>query len=203
VFIAFEGIEGAGKTTQARELYKKLRLQGFPCLLVHEPGDTPLGEKLRRLLKKQDMGPEAELFLFAAARAELVGRVILPALRQGQVVIADRFSPSTLAYQCYGRGLDPRQVEPVEFLATGGLRPDLVVLLDLPPEEGLGRKEGRSYDRFQSEALDFHRRVREGYLRLAEAEPERWLVLDARLPRREIKRTVWVKIAPRLTHARA
>lgn len=203
MFIAFEGIEGSGKTTQARELYRELCSRGLSCLLVREPGDTPLGERLRRLLKRQDVTPEAELFLFAAARAELVGKVIAPALKQGRIVIADRFSPSTLAYQCYGRGLEPLWVEQVNLLATGGLKPDLVILLDLPPEEGLGRKESKGYDRFQAEGLEFHRRVREGYLRLAEAEPDRWLVLNARLPRKEIKKLVWDKIGPKLNHAGA
>ncbi len=196
LFIAFEGPEGSGKTTQLRRLYRRLRRAGVPVVRTREPGGTRLGERLRALLKRADQNPapEAELFLFLAARAQLVSTVIRPALAAGQVVLCDRYSPSTLAYQAYGRGLPLDQVADADRLATGGLWPDLVVLLDLPAEAGLARRGRAGADRFEAEELEFHRRVRAGYLELARSDPERWLVLDAQVPPGVLARQVWAHV---------
>ena len=174
VFITLEGIDGTGKTTQLELLALWLREQGFDPLTVREPGGTPMGEKIRALLLFTEDGPQtaaAELLLYAAARAELVTAVIKPALDSGRIVIADRFSDSTRAYQVWGRGLEPQWVEQVLAGAVGGLRPDLTLLFDLSPTVALSRvSEG---DRLEQESLDFFTRVRQGYLSLAEKEPDR------------------------------
>jgi dTMP kinase len=191
LFIVFEGPEGSGKTTQLQRLYRRLRRAGVPVTRTREPGGTRLGERLRTLLKTAAESPvaEAELFLFLAARAQLVNTVIRPALAAGRVVLCDRYSPSTFAYQAYGRGLPLDRVADADRLATGGLWPDLVILLDLPAEAGLARR-GRP-DRFEAEDLEFHRRVRAGYLELARSAPERWLVLDAQAPPDALARQIW------------
>ncbi|MEK7281328.1 MAG: dTMP kinase [Chloroflexota bacterium] len=192
LFIAFEGGERCGKSTQANLLFKRLSTAGYPAHLVYEPGSTPVGEKLRRLLKSEAMYPETELLLFAAARAELVRAVIRPALEQGEIVITDRYTDSTLAYQGYGRGLNRKSIQAITAFATEGLKPELVILLDLPVLLGLARK-GNPKDRFESEALAFHKRVRQGYLKLARAEPERWLVVDAALSKARVSKLIWEK----------
>lgn len=187
MFITFEGPEGSGKSTQAQALHRHLVETGLAVVLTREPGGTALGDSLRRLLMDAvdvPIDPRAETLLFAAARAQLVAEVIAPALAAGKVVICDRYSDSTIAYQAYGRGLEPHAVRRVVDFATGGLQPDLSVLLDLPPEDGLKRKKAEPVDRFERETLDFHRRVREGYLSLAGQSPERWLVVDGTLPER-------------------
>ena len=196
LFVTFEGGEGCGKSTQARALWRRLRQQNIPVILTHEPGGTALGYKIRRVLKGKEKSPvssEAELLLFAASRAQLVTEVIQPALREGKIVICDRFSYSTLVYQGYGRGLNLPIVEMVNSLATQNLKPDIIILLDLLPEQGLTRKRNLK-DRFELEELSFHRRVREGYLRLAAADPDRWLVIDATLPKGKISEIVWEKV---------
>jgi dTMP kinase len=201
LFITFEGGEGCGKSTQSKLLLKKLQQENVPAMLTHEPGGTPLGNELRRALKKQrgsSISPLAELFLFAASRAQLVAEVIRPALEDGKVVICDRFSHSTLVYQGYGRGLDLTSVETVNNLATGNLRPDLTIFLDISPEQGLVRK-GSLRDRFERENLSFHGRVREGYLKMAAAETDRWLVIDASLPKGKIADIIWNRVSPLLT----
>jgi dTMP kinase len=200
LFITFEGGEGCGKSTQSRLLWKKLTQQSIPVILTHEPGGTALGNEIRKALKRKGgstISPQAELLLFAASRAQLVAEVIGPALEDGNVVICDRFSHSTVAYQGYGRGLDLTIVETVNSVATGNLKPDLTILLDIPPEQGLARKRNRK-DRFESEDLGFHRRVREGYLRMAAAEPDRWLVIDASLPKGKIAGIIWDRVSPLL-----
>jgi len=191
LFISFEGGEGCGKSTQAKSLYERLSRRRLPVLLVKEPGSTPLGQELGRILKHEAMAidPLAELFLFAAARAELVKETIRPALERGMIVLCDRYAESTLAYQGYGRGLNLKMVEMVNDLATGGLRPDLIVLLDLEAGEGLRRKRGR--DRFEREELPFHERVRRGYLKLAASGGSRWQVIDASLPQEKVREEVW------------
>jgi len=146
---------------------------------------------LKRAVGSEGLVAEAELFLFLAARAQLVNTVIRPALAAGWTVLCDRYSPSTIAYQVYGRGLPRDRVVEADRLATGGLWPDLVVLLDLPVEVGLARRDRLGADRFEAEELEFHRRVRAGYLELARADPDRWLVLDAQAPPRELARKVW------------
>jgi dTMP kinase len=193
IFITFEGGEGSGKSSQARALYRALHLRSIPVILVHEPGSTPLGERLARLLKRRQdiaISPASELLLFNASRAQLVSDVIKPALAKGTVVICDRFTDSTVAYQGYGRGLDKRQITKVNNLATGGLKPRLTVLLDIPIEEGLKRKRGKSADRFELEDIAFHERVRQGYLTLASLEPRRFFVVDGRNSKDVIARNI-------------
>jgi len=198
-FIVFEGGDGSGKSTQARSLLRRLRNRGIKVLSTREPGGTPLGQSLRRLLKSGDsMAPISELMLFEAARAQLVQQVIRPFLDQGGVVIADRFTSSTVAYQGYGRGLDRDLIDRLNREATGGLEPDLTVLLDLPVEMALARKERESgsgkEDNFDGAPVDFHRKIRRGYSALAAADPEGWLVLDGLRPPEELSREIWAKV---------
>lgn len=197
LFIAFEGGEGCGKSTQSRLLLKKLEQQNVPVVLTHEPGGTALGNELRKVLKRKGssfISPQAELFLVAASRAQLVAEVIRPALEEGKVVICDRFTYSTLVYQGCGRGLELSFVETVNNMATQNLKPDLTILLDISPEQGLARKRSLR-DRFELEDLSFHRRVREGYLRIVAAESERWLVIDASLSKGKIAEIVWDRVS--------
>ena len=197
LFITFEGGEGCGKSSQARALYRRLSRLAIPVVLTHEPGGTPLGQKISRCLKleRADISPLTELLLFNAARAQLVNEVIKPNLERGSVVICDRYADSTTAYQSYGRGLDREMVETVNNTATQGLKPDLTILLDISPEEGFERKKGRRQDRFEREDMAFHRRVREGYLKLAASDPERWLVIDASQSRAKIREIIWQKVS--------
>lgn len=188
LFITFEGGEGCGKSTQSRLLLKRLEQQNVPVVLTHEPGGTVLGNELRKTLKRKgdsSISPQAELFLLAASRAQLVAELIRPALEEGKVVLCDRFTHSTMVYQGYGRGLDFTAIKMVNNMATRYLNPDLIILLDIPPEQGLARKRSLK-DRFELEDLSFHQRVREGYLKMAAAEPDRWLVIDASLPKGKI-----------------
>lgn len=197
-FIVFEGGEGCGKSTQTRALYRRLSKDGFRAVLTREPGGTRLGERVRRHLKRTGetrISPLAELFLIATARAQLVSEVIRPELEKGKTVICDRFTPSTLAYQGYGRGLNTDALREVNDIATDGMSPDLIVLLDIPIEDGLGRKKSKERDRFESESLAFHARVRRGYLDMAKADPGRWLVVDGRLPKKEIEEMIWGKVS--------
>ncbi|OGN97248.1 MAG: dTMP kinase [Chloroflexi bacterium RBG_13_51_36] len=197
LFITFEGGEGCGKSTQSRLLLKKLERQNTPAVLTHEPGGTALGNELRKALKRKGgslISPQAELFLLAASRAQLVAEVIRPALEEGKVVLCDRFTHSTMVYQGYGRGLDFTAIKMVNNMATGYINPDLIILLDISPEQGLARKRSLK-DRFELEDLSFHRRVREGYLKMAAAEPDRWLVIDASLPKREVAEIIWDKVS--------
>jgi dTMP kinase len=197
LFITFEGGEGCGKSTQSRLLLKKFEQQNIPAVLTHEPGGTSLGNELRKALKRKRgsfISPQAELFLVAASRAQLVAEVIRPALEEGKVVICDRFTYSTLVYQGYGRGLELRFVETVNNMATQNLKPDLTILLDISPEQGLARKRSLR-DRFELEDLSFHRRVREGYLRMVAAESERWLLIDASLSKGKIAEIIWDRVS--------
>ena len=194
LFITFEGGEGSGKSFQSKGLYRRLDKLKIPALLTHEPGGTALGEKLTRLLKwARDTGisPLTELLMFNASRAQLVAEVIQPGLKAGKVVICDRYTDSTVAYQHYGRGLDLKLVKTINEGATGGLAPSLIILLDVPVDVGLTRKENKKPDRFEQEGLAFHRRVREGYLKMAAADPKRWLVIDACQPRDKIAGIIW------------
>ena len=194
-FITFEGCEGCGKSTQARWLNRKLTDASKPTLLLHEPGGTVLGDKIRYLLKwakPVSISPMSELLLFNASRANLVDEVIRPALKQGKIVICDRFSDSTIAYQGYGRGLDLGLVRTACGMATQGLKPHLTILLDIPVEEGLRRKAQKAgLDRFEQTDSSFHRRVRAGYLEMVEEEPSRWLVIDGTRPKVEVMKTIW------------
>jgi len=191
LFITFEGPEGSGKSTQVELLYNSLRQQGITVICTREPGGTIIGEQIRAVLhdlKNLDMLPAAEALLYSAARAQLVGQVILPALQRGELVISDRYTASTLAYQGFGHGLDLRTLRVITDLATGALRPDLVICLDVDIETGLQRKwrarqEGQGeWNRMDQLDVAFHRRVRQGYLEMARQDPDRWLVIDASQP---------------------
>lgn len=193
-FVVLEGLDGVGKSTQVALLAAWLEGAGVPHVVVREPGGTPLGEAIRELALSRgdlDVGPESELLLMLAARAALVRSVIRPALDAGKLVVADRFALSTLAYQAYGRGLDPARVRPALDVATGGLRPDLYVVLDLQLDESAERRRGNATkpDRIEREGESFRRKVREAYLALAEAEAGIAL-LDARGTPEEVHRRI-------------
>lgn len=181
--ITFEGPEGSGKSTQVQRLAQTLEENGVPHVVTHEPGGTPLAQRVRETLLSLDtrgLSPRTELMFLLAARADHVSRLILPGLEAGQVVLCDRFIDSSVAYQGFGRGLPPTQVERLNDFATGGLLPNLTFLLDLPVAEGLRRAIGKEGpDRIESEALTFHERVRQGYLELSR-DSGRWCVLDGR-----------------------
>ena len=185
--IAFEGVEGSGKSTQLELLRQLLEEQGRDVVVTREPGGTPAGERVRELLldREVELHPRAEALLFAAARAELVEAVIRPALERGAVVLCDRYLDSSLAYQGGARGLGRDPVEQVNRFATGGLVPDLVVLLDLDPADGLARR-ARDPDRIEAQDLGFHRRVRDAFRDLAAADPDRFAVVDAAAPVPEV-----------------
>ena len=198
-FIVFEGCDGAGKSTQARILHGRLSRQGSPVRLTHEPGGTSLGEMVRRRLKSRSgLAPMTELLLFAAARSELVQRVIKPALGSGEIVVCDRFTASTVAYQGHGRGMDLELIDGLNEAAAPGLRPDLTVFLDVPVEVGLARKKSGFNDTFESEAAEFHQRVREGYLSLIAQDPKGWFVVDGTLDKRVTAEAIWERVQPLL-----
>jgi dTMP kinase len=201
-FIALEGGEGAGKSTQARRLAEWLRAEGYDVLLTHEPGDTEVGQKLRRIVLDPatgDISHRTEALLYAADKAEHVDSVVVPALARGAVVITDRYVDSTLAYQGAGRALVDREVERIARWATGDLRPNLTVVLDLPPQQGLTRFEER--DRIEGESVDFHERVRDMFLQLASGSPEHYLVVDARKPVEQIAGEIRERVQPFLEAA--
>jgi dTMP kinase len=198
LFITFEGGEGSGKTVQTRVLHRKLIRLSVPVTLAHEPGGTPLGDRISRVLKwarEIDISPIGELLLFNASRAQLLDEVVKPELMSGKVVICDRYTDSTVVYQGYGRGLDMEVIRKINDIATGGLVPDLAVLLDISVEEGFARKGVSVRDRFEQEDISFHRRVRDGYLKLAEVEPERWLVIDATQSQKRIADIIWERVS--------
>jgi dTMP kinase len=186
MFITLEGPEGSGKTHQISGLADALRQQGYPVLMTREPGGTSIGDQIRSVLfdmKNTDMRPRTEILLFQASRAQLVEQVIRPSLGGGKIVLCDRYADSTLAYQGYGHQVDLNELRRVVNFATGGLKPDLTLLLDVEVEVGLKRKVAASeWNRLDAYALDFHRRVRQGYHEMARAEPERWVVIDAGQP---------------------
>ena len=196
LFIALEGGEGAGKTTQARMLAIWLREQGFDVITTREPGATKVGMRLRALLldtTHTGMSPRAEALMYAADRAEHVAEVISPALERGGVIITDRYTDSSLAYQGAARGLRTEDVAWLSHWATDGLVPDLTILLDLPPQAGLGRRT-RSADRLEAEPTEFHDRVRAGFLSLARQDPQRYLVLDATRPAAELTQEIQERV---------
>ena len=188
LFITFEGPEGSGKTTQMELLKGYLEEKGHSVLATREPGGTSIGNQIRAVLLdpcNTEMLPASEALLFSAARAQIVNQVIRPHLAQGDIVLCDRYADSTLAYQGYGHGLDLEMLHTITAFATGGLKPDLTVYLDIDVEEGLRRKltaheAGQAeWNRLDQQEIAFHRRVREGYLQMATREPDRWLVVDA------------------------
>lgn len=196
-FVTLEGIEGCGKSTQARALATAL---GPGVLLTQEPGGTPLGKDIRKLLLHGGaMTPAAEVLLYFADRAQHVAEVVRPALAAGRLVVCDRYVDSTYAYQGYGRGVPLELLRHVWQLATDGLTPDLTLLIDVPVELGLGRIERRgSHDRLEGEARAFHVRVRDGYHALAREEPQRWQVLDGTRPEQELTRGIVAAVEQRL-----
>lgn len=201
-FLTIEGLDGAGKTTQIGFLRRYLEARGLEAYYPREPGATALGEQLRLLLLPSETttnAPEAEALLLSAARAQLVATEIRPRLARGQPVVCDRFADSTLAYQGYGRGLDLESLRVVTQFATGGLVPDLTVLLDLDEDEALRRtcREEASHNFFDRIGSEFRRRVRAGYLAMAADEPGRWLVLNARAPVDDIHRQMCAVVATR------
>lgn len=200
-FITFEGPEGGGKTTQAKRLIKRLRDSGREVLYTREPGGTPTGEAIRDILQHDRAGEpicaETEVFLFAASRAQLVRRVIIPALEQGTMVICDRFADSTTAYQGYGRGFPVEQMLAINAFAIDGAQPDLTLLMDVPVAMGFQRITERqrvlfeTADRIEREEREFHERVRAGYLAMAQRWPERFLKLDAGREPDVVELDVW------------
>jgi len=198
-FIVFEGPEGAGKSTQIARLAARLRADGHDPVVTREPGGTPAGDRIRSVLLDPDLRVDAatEFLLYAAARAQHVSEVIGPALAAGRVVLSDRFAAASVAYQGYGRGLDLDWIHDVNARVTAGLRPDLIVLLDLEPSVGLTRVAARGLpDRLEVAELAFHLRVRDGFAALAAAEPDRWRVFDAREPAATLEAQLWRAVAP-------
>jgi dTMP kinase len=189
-FVTFEGVEGSGKTTQIRRLKRYLKHRGVPCFTTREPGGTPIGEKIRKILLNRAHGEITalgELFLYEAARAQHVSQLIRPLLNGRGVILCDRFSDASIAYQGHGRKIDPRLVDLLNQVASKGVRPDLTFLLDCPSHMGLRRalrrdrqKRSNRQDRFEREKIQFHLRVRKGYLSLARVEPHRIKVIDTR-----------------------
>jgi len=201
VFITFEGIEGCGKTTQAKLLYQWLIDRGKETILTREPGGTPSAEELREFIlreREEDFPPFSELCLYIAARGFHVENLIRPALKEGSFVICDRFSDSTLAYQGFGRGIDVDLIEKMNGEATGGLKPNLTFLIDLPVEVAFERLKGKKKDRLEMESLEFHRKVREGFLKIAEKEKDRVVVIDGRKSVDEIFNEVVKEVQRRL-----
>lgn len=203
MFITFEGPDGSGKSTQIKWLAERLRAAGHAVLLTREPGGTEIGEQVRTVLhdlKNRAMQPRAELLLYSAARAQLVGEKIRPHLAAGGIVLSDRFADSTLAYQGYGHGLALAALREITAFATGGLQPDLTLLFDLDPEEGLRRRQADAaeWNRLDAYALEFHQRVRAGYLALLAEAPERWVRLEAAQDREALRAAVWEAVRPRL-----
>lgn len=194
MFITLEGSEGSGKSSQIPPLVEFLRQEGYTVLPTREPGGTSIGDQVRRILgdlRNTEMLPRTEVLLFQASRAQLVEQVIRPALKRGEVVISDRFAESTLAYQGYGHRLDLNLVRSIVEFATGGLKPDLALFLDVDVEEGLRRKaEGKEWNRLDNYDLAFYQRVRGGYLKMIEKEPYRWELVDANGTIKEVQQTI-------------
>lgn len=191
MFITLEGPEGSGKSSQIPALAQYLEAQGYRVLCTREPGGTSIGDQIRAVLTSMDnpeLLPRTEILLFLAARAQLVAQVIRPALREGKVVLCDRYGNSTLAYQGYGHGLDLNSLRAMLNFATEGLKPDLTLLMDLDIKTGLARKKSiDEWNRLDAYEVSFHERVRAGYLQLAEEEPERWQRVDASMPKDDVQ----------------
>jgi dTMP kinase len=207
LFVTFEGPDGSGKTTQIRLLRAYLEEKGYPVCETREPGGTSIGDQIRQVLHdttNAEMQATTEILLYSASRAQLVEEVIRPALARSQIVLCDRYAESTLAYQGYGRQLDLGILQAITAFATGGLQPDLIVYLDIPVEEGLRRKrraheiEEDEWNRMDQQAVDFYRRVRQGYLHLADGEPTRWLIVDARQSVEAIQASIRQAVLSRL-----
>jgi dTMP kinase len=207
VFITLEGPDGSGKTTQARLLAEWLREQGYEVVLTREPGGSDIGDQIRAVLhdpRNTAMNARTEILLYSASRAQHVAQRIRPALAAGKIVISDRYADSTLAYQGYGRGLDLETLRTITVFATGGLTPDLTLYLDVAPQEGLQRRllGGGEWNRLDAEALEFHQRVRAGYLALVEQEPEHWVVVDAARSVEEVQAEIRALVKARLHYVK-
>ena len=205
LFVTFEGGEGSGKSTQMRRLEARLTARGHDCLVTREPGGTALGEQLRALALDVPTPPAAltEALMIVAARAELVAAVLRPAIAAGRIVLCDRYADSTLAYQGGGRGLDATLLETLNRAATSGVQPDLTLLFDLDPAQGLRRRAGGGpTNRLDRESIEFHRRVRARYLELARSQPQRIVVLDAAAPEDDLEEEIWRAVSARLVPAR-
>jgi dTMP kinase len=207
LFITFEGPEGSGKTTQAQLLYEYLQERGYPVFLTREPGGTGIGDQIREVLhslENTEMLPRTEILLYSASRAQLVGQIIRPHLARGEIVLCDRYADSTLAYQGYGHGLDLQVLQVITAFATSGLKPDLTIYLDIDVEEGLRRKLAAhrtgeaEWNRMDQQEIAFHRRVRQGYLQMAAAEPQRWVVIEGIQPVDVAQRTIRAKVESKL-----
>lgn len=203
VFITFEGSEGSGKTTQIELLVSRIEASGRDVIVTREPGGTEIGEEIRHLLKHSSAGkemcPETELLLFAASRAQLVREVVLPSLREGKVILCDRFLDSTTVYQGVARRLSTDPVNVINRFAVGDIMPNLTVVLDVPAEVGLSRIRHRATDlpdRMEQENIDFYRKVREGYLVLARSFPARFTVVDGARQAEEIEEEIWNVVYP-------
>lgn len=200
-FISFEGGEGAGKTTQADLLRQRLESSNVSVLLVREPGTTQLGEQVRNIIKSCNNVPAADALLFMAARAQLMNDIIVPNLRKGTTVVCDRFSDSTIAYQGYGGSLNLDRLKHANELATNEVVPDLTILLDVPPETGLNRRDvadkstGETQRRFEELPIRFHRNVQRGYRELANHEPNRWIRIDGSRDPKEVAQDVWQHVS--------
>lgn len=195
MFITLEGPEGSGKTSQLALLVDFLRQEGYTVLATREPGGTQIGDQIRAVLSdmgNQEMRPRTELLLFQASRAQLVEQVIRPHLQEGGIVLCDRYADSTLAYQGYGHQTFPlEQVQAIISFATGGLKPDLTLLLDVDVKDGLQRRaQDGEWNRLDAYQLEFHQRVRQGYLQMAQAEPQRWVVIDASRSMEAVQREI-------------
>jgi dTMP kinase len=209
MFLTFEGIEGCGKSTQVRLLAQTLTAAGHQVMLTREPGGCPIADQVRSVLldaANRAMLPMAELLLYGAARAQHLAEVIRPALSQGKIVLCDRFSDATRAYQAFGRGLDRQLIEQVNQLACQGLAPDMTLLLDCPVEVGLARARqridaasGPREERFELEALTFHQRVRDGYLTLSHEEPQRFVLVNANQNPEQVAEQIAAAVLPHLS----
>jgi dTMP kinase len=208
MFITLEGPDGSGKSSQLNPLADFLRQSGHPVLVTREPGGTAIGDQIRSILmdlKNEAMNPRTEILLFLAARAQLVEQVIRPHLQQGGIVLCDRYADSTLAYQGYGGGTDLDTLRRMLAFATGGLQPDLTLLLDLEVREGLRRKQAciDEWNRLDANPYAYHERVRQGYLELARLEPNRWVVVDADRPPEAVQAELRAVVLRRLEAAHA
>jgi dTMP kinase len=206
MFITFEGPDGSGKTTQVAQISEILRQRGYHVLLTREPGGTAIGEEIRDILhnlKNEHMSPRAELLLYNASRAQIVAEVIQPHLASGGLVLCDRFFDSTMAYQGYGHGLDLNTLRTIIEFATGGLRPDVTFYLDISAEEGIQRRlsavdKGGEWTRLDAMGQAFHNRVREGYHKLIESEPGRWVTINAAQPVDKVQVDILAELDTRL-----
>jgi dTMP kinase len=200
--LSLEGIEGCGKSTQLRELAKRLRAAGYHVVETREPGGVPISEQIRTILlapSHRGMEARCEVLLYLASRAQHVVEKVLPALEKGAVVLCDRFADATMAYQGYGRRLDPRTIAQLNRFATAGLQPDLSIILDVPVSVGLARKRRVGHlDRLDRESETFHQAVRSGYLRIAKVEPRRVKVVDGTLTTNEVAGKIEQIVHPRL-----